>query len=123
MELRAVERSWSASEVRPREQRLGSIQWRRTRLSNPGAFRRYSRVIYVNIFFMVLELVGGKLSNSFAVISEGSLLIIDIFTSITRIFGAYSLEKSKCRLTQRSTPTSTLATCGWRRWPWSSRSP
>jgi Co/Zn/Cd efflux system component len=93
------------------------------KVSNPGAFRRYSRVIYVNIFFMVLELVGGKLSNSFAVISEGSLLIIDIFTSITRIFGAYSLEKSKCRLTQRSTPTSTLATCGWRRWPWSSRSP
>lgn len=78
--------------------------------SNPGAFRRYSRVIYVNIFFMVLELVGGKLSNSFAVISEGSLLIIDIFTSITRIFGAYSLDKSKPGLTKRSTQTSTLAT-------------
>ena len=61
----------------------------------PGAFRRYSRVIYLNFFFMVLELLGGSLARSFAVMSEGSMLIIDIVTSFIRICGAYSLDKSK----------------------------
>lgn len=64
------------------------------RNSDPGAFRRYSRVIYVNFFFMVLEILGGSLAKSVAVISEGSMLIIDILTSFIRICGAYSVDRS-----------------------------
>lgn len=60
-----------------------------------GAFRRYSRVIYLNVFFVMMELLGGSLAKSFAVMSEGIMLIIDIFTSIIRICGAYSMDRSK----------------------------
>ena len=63
------------------------------RSSDPGAYRRYSRVIYVNFFFMVLEILGGSLAKSVAVINEGSLLIIDIMTSFIRICGALSLDR------------------------------
>ena len=66
-----------------------------SRTADPGAFRRYSRAIYVNIFFMMIELVGGLLARSVSVISEGSMLLIDILTSMIRICGAYSLDKSR----------------------------
>lgn len=61
--------------------------------SASGAFRRYSRVIYLNFFFMVMEILGGSLARSFAVMSEGIMLIIDILTSGIRICGAYSLDR------------------------------
>lgn len=76
-----------------------------------GAFRRYSRVIYLNVFFVVMELLGGSLAKSFAVMSEGSMLIIDIFTSVIRICGAYSMDKSKLYgYSKEKIWTSTLAT-------------
>lgn len=58
-----------------------------------GAFRRYSRVIYLNVFFMIMEILGGSLARSFSVMSEGIMLFIDILTSGIRICGAYSLDK------------------------------
>jgi hypothetical protein len=79
--------------------------------SAPGAFRRYSRVIYLNFFFMVMEILGGSLARSFAVMSEGIMLVIDILTSCIRICGAYSLDRgSNCTDCQSKTWTSTSAT-------------
>lgn len=63
------------------------------RTADPGAYRRYSRVIYLNFFFMVLEILGGSLAKSVAIINAGSMLVIDILTSFIRICGAYSLDR------------------------------
>jgi len=63
--------------------------------ADPGAMRRHTRVIYFNIFFMVIEILGGSLARSFAVISEGSMLVIDTITNLIRICGAYSMDRKE----------------------------
>lgn len=53
---------------------------------------------------MVLEILGGSLAKSVAVINEGSMLVIDILTNFIRICGAFSLDRRTSTLTLRGKP-------------------
>lgn len=59
----------------------------------PGALRRYSKTVYATFFFMVIEILGGILSRSVAVVATGAMLGIEILTAFVRMCGAMGVDR------------------------------